>query len=172
MKPLDSVKSIRFTRDRALLHGAIDGFAGRKGDYAPRTPFEEQYIGRAPAAVGAARRQIVTAGLRELTMRMGELNADRGVIVLVSEGFPRDVPRREGAFRICRASSAHPADSTWRSTPSTPPLRRKMSAPPPSASAPWRRCSGSPRKPAGARSRRRLTAGLARLAHDLERTMR
>ena len=69
MKPLDSVNSIRLTRDRALLHGAIDGFTGRKGDYEPRTRFEELYIGRAPGAVAAARRQIVTAGLREITMR-------------------------------------------------------------------------------------------------------
>src|SRR6185436_8124765 len=92
MKPLDAVTAIRFTRDRALLHGAIAGFGGRKGEYAPRTAFEEQYIGRAPAAVAAARRQIVTAGLRELTMRLGELRADRGVVVLVSEGFPRDAP--------------------------------------------------------------------------------
>jgi VWFA-related protein len=90
MRPLDNVTAIRFTRDRAVLHGAVDAFAGRKGDYAPRTPFEEQYIGRAPAAVTGARRQIVTAGLRELSMRLGELEADRGVIVLVSEGFPRE----------------------------------------------------------------------------------
>jgi len=90
MRPLDNVTAIRFTRDRAVLHGAVDAFAGRKGDYAPRTPFEEQYIGRAPAAVTGARRQIVTAGLRELSMRLGELQADRGVIVLVSEGFPRE----------------------------------------------------------------------------------
>lgn len=90
MKPLDPVTSIRFTRDRALLHASIDSFAGRKGDFAALTRFEEMYIGRAPAAVAAARRQIVTAALRELTMRMGELQADRGVVVFVSEGFTRD----------------------------------------------------------------------------------
>jgi hypothetical protein len=38
IRPLDSVSSIRFTRDRSVLHGSIAGFAGRKGDYAPRTP--------------------------------------------------------------------------------------------------------------------------------------
>jgi VWFA-related protein len=90
MKPLDPITSIRFTRDRAPLHAAIDSFAGRKGEFAALTRFEELYIGRAPATVAAARRQIVTAGLRELTMRMGELQADRGVMLLVSEGFPRD----------------------------------------------------------------------------------
>jgi len=98
IKPLDSVAVIKFTRDRAMLHGAVDSFAGRRGDYAPRTHFEELYIGRAPGAVAAARRQIVSAVLRELTMRVGELKADRGVIVLVSEGFQRDpTPSGRGA---------------------------------------------------------------------------
>lgn len=92
VKPLDPLHSLRFTRDRAALRAAIAGFGGRKGDVAPRTPFEEQYIGRAAAAVNAARTQIVTAGLRELTLRLGELQADRGVVVLVSEGFARDNP--------------------------------------------------------------------------------
>ena len=64
--------------------------------------------------MAAARRQIVTAGLREMTMRLGELNADRGAIVFVSEGFPRDDPgAARGALRISRASSARRADSTW-----------------------------------------------------------
>ncbi|MFL6279694.1 MAG: VWA domain-containing protein [Vicinamibacterales bacterium] len=97
LKPLDSVMVIKFTRDRAFLHGAVDSFVGRRGDFTPHTRFEEQYIGRAPGAVAAARRQIVGAVLRELTMRLGELKADRGVIVLVSEGFPRDsVPSGRG----------------------------------------------------------------------------
>lgn len=109
MKPLDSVTAIRFTRDRGVLHRAVASFVGRKGDYTPRTPFESQYIGRAPAAVAVARRQIVTAGLRELTMRLGEIKADRGVIVFVSEGFPRDAPMprtRGGDLQgVVRASS-------------------------------------------------------------------
>lgn len=92
IKPLDAVTSIRLTRDRALLHGAIDGFAGRKGDYRPRTRFEELYIGRAPAAVSTARLQIVAAALRELTLHLGDLEADRAALVLVSEGFPRETP--------------------------------------------------------------------------------
>jgi VWFA-related protein len=109
LRPLESVASIRFTRDRAILRAAIDRFDGRNGDYAPRSLFEEQYIGRAPEAVNAARNQIVAAGLRELTMRMGELGADRGVIVLVSEGFSRDSPAPPGRVvdlqGVVRASS-------------------------------------------------------------------
>lgn len=89
IKPLDSLTSLRFTRDRNALRAAVAGFAGRKGDYAPRTPFEEQYIGRAPAAVQAARIQIATAAVRALAMRLGELRADRAVLAVVSEGFVR-----------------------------------------------------------------------------------
>lgn len=88
-KPLDTVSAIRFTRDRAALRAAIASFDGRKGDHAARTAFEEQFIGHAPAAVELARTQIVSAGLRELSLRLGELGADRGVIVLASEGFAR-----------------------------------------------------------------------------------
>ena len=99
-KTLDSVESIRFTRDRALLHGVVDSFTGRKGDLTPHTHFEELYIGRSPAAIVSARRQIVGAALRELTMRLGELQADRGAIVLVSEGFPRESPPASRTMRL------------------------------------------------------------------------
>jgi VWFA-related protein len=97
MKPLDPVTGLRFTRDRTVLRAALAGFTGRKGDLTPRSAFEEQYIGRAPAAVAAARAQIVTAGLRELTLRFGELQPDRGVVVLLSEGFPRGAAVTRGA---------------------------------------------------------------------------
>lgn len=95
LKPYDTVSSIRFTRDRSVQKAAVDDFEGRKGDYAPRTTFESQYIGHAPAIVQAARVQIVTAALRVLAMRLGNLRADRAAIVLVSEGFPREAAGRQ-----------------------------------------------------------------------------
>ena len=101
MKPLDSIGTVRFTADRASLRQAVAGFTGRKGDFSARSAFEEKYIGRAPAAVAAARRQIVTAALRELAMRLGEMEADRGVVVLFSEGFAGDTtPARGGAANL------------------------------------------------------------------------
>jgi VWFA-related protein len=96
VRPLDSVSSVRFTRDRAILHGGLAAFTGRKGDHTPRTPLEEQRIGRDPAVVRAARHRVVKAGLRDLAVRLGELNADRAVVVLVSEGFPEDSPSTDG----------------------------------------------------------------------------
>lgn len=89
IKPLDPVSDLLFTRDREALRAAIASFDGRKGDYAPHSAFEQQYIGHAPAAVETARTQIVSAALRDVALRLGELEADRGVIVLVSEGFAR-----------------------------------------------------------------------------------
>ena len=171
MRPLDNVTAIRFTRDRAALHGAVDAFTGRKGDYAPRTPFEEQYIGRAPAAVTAARRQIVTAGLRELSMRLGELEADRGVIVLVSEGFKRDALPNGRSSRLpdlqslARASSRYHV-AIYTLNPTTPDED--------SSSADDRDSATAMRQWITAQTGGRtietdtLVAGMARMKHDLE----
>jgi hypothetical protein len=57
MKPLDSVLTIRLTRDRDQIHRSIDAFAGRKGDYAPRTEFEQNYIASTPVRIDAAARR-------------------------------------------------------------------------------------------------------------------
>ena len=89
LKPMGPVNAIRFTRDRAVALAAVTGFAGRKGDYEPRSPFESEFFGRTPGAVESARTQIVTTGLRELTLKMGELRPSRGALLLVSEGFSR-----------------------------------------------------------------------------------
>jgi VWFA-related protein len=109
LRPLDPLNGLRFTRDRAALHAALAAFSGRKGDLAPRSRFEEQFIGSAPAAVIAARGQIVTAALRELTLRLGELQADRGVVVLLSEGLHEPGAPRAGRAQdlqgVVRASS-------------------------------------------------------------------
>jgi VWFA-related protein len=100
LKPLDHVTAIRFTHDRQVLRDAVASFAGRKGDFTPRTEFEEQFIGRAPATVTAARVQLVTVALNELAMQLGELNADRAAVVLFSEGFERSAPVRRGSRLI------------------------------------------------------------------------
>jgi VWFA-related protein len=109
LKPMDPVNGFRFTRDRTAALATIEKFEGRKGDYAPRTAFESQFIGRAPAVVDGARAQIVTTGLREMIMAIGEMRPARGAIVLISEGFSstaaserRRLPDWQG---LARASS-------------------------------------------------------------------
>ena len=93
MRPLDHLTEIRFTRDRTAARAAVSSFTGRHHDYTPRSAFEDQYLGRSPSAVRAARAQIVISGLRALATRMGDLNVGLGGIVLLSEGFTADVPR-------------------------------------------------------------------------------
>ena len=98
LKTLDPVSNIRFSRDRAVARATIQSFAGRKGDFAPRTTFEEQYFGRTPEAVESARGQVAITGLRELAMRMGELEPTRAALLIVTEDFAREAagvrPRR------------------------------------------------------------------------------
>lgn len=170
IKPLDALTSIRLTRDRALLHGTIEGFDGRKGDYGPRTRFEELYIGRAPAAVSAARRQIVTAALRELTMHLGDLDADRAALVLVSEGFPRDSPaaprgRAVDLQGIVRASSrfhlpAYTFNPAAAADDPAPPADRERAV----AMLQWLAVQTGGR----AVDAESAVAGFARLSHDLD----
>jgi VWFA-related protein len=112
IKPLQPVSALGFTSDRRVLREAIASFAGRQGDLAPRSAFEEQFIGHAPSAVAAARAQIVTVALTELALRLGELGADRAALVLVSEGFQRGtqgLSRRQGRLPdllgVARAAS-------------------------------------------------------------------
>jgi VWFA-related protein len=115
LKPLDSLTSIQFSRERDAARQAIETFNGRKGDYTALSEFEEKYIGRAPEAVQAARVQIVLSGLRALATSLGELNAGRAAIVLVTEGFSREArdARRDRERRVpdvqglVRAASRH-----------------------------------------------------------------
>jgi VWFA-related protein len=87
MKPLDSLKAIQVTEDRRALRSAIETFEGRKGDYAPRTPLEENLMSRAPAAADVGRSQVVSSALQALALRIGAMRDGRKTIVLVSEGF-------------------------------------------------------------------------------------
>jgi len=91
-RPLDEMESLRFTRDRATLLGNVAAFNGRKGRHAPGTPREAALIGSDPDAVAATRERVVKAGLRDLAERLATLDADRAVIVLVSEGFTSRLP--------------------------------------------------------------------------------
>ena len=83
MTPFDAARSVRFTRDRAFAYGAIDSFQGRKGDDRPRTAHEA----RVRAAAGENEAQIVKTGLRDLALRLGDLQAERPLLVIASEGF-------------------------------------------------------------------------------------
>lgn len=128
MKPLDSQLSIDVTSDRGAWQRAIDTFDGRAGDFAPRTPFEAQYLGRAPAAVEAARAQIVTAALRALVTRLGEISSGRAAVAFVSRGFaiggPAQRERRLPDFQSIARVAARAGVAIYALDPESRPGRR------------------------------------------------
>jgi VWFA-related protein len=94
LKPLDSLLTIRVTRDRDVVRHAIETFEGRKGDYEPRNAFERDFIAGSPARVDQVRAQVATSALNALVIHVGKLNDGRKSVLLVSEGFPRPARRR------------------------------------------------------------------------------
>ena len=86
LKPLDPLTTIRLSADLESARAAAATFEGRLGNYQPRTPLEEETLGRAPALVEAGRAQVVLSALRALTAQLGS-RPGRPAILLVSEGF-------------------------------------------------------------------------------------
>jgi VWFA-related protein len=108
LKPLDSVRSIQCTPDRGAARAAIASVEGRRGDLEPRTAFEREFFGRAPRAVEFARAQIVAAALRELMLRIGELQPPRAALVLAAGVMSRTAGegrRLPGWLALARAAS-------------------------------------------------------------------
>jgi len=98
VKPLDSLLNLRMTHDRAALLAAVATFEGRKGDYEPKTTFEQNYFAAAPERVEAMRSQIVTSALNALALHVGNLQPGRKTMLLVSDGFTRPPRRRDEAL--------------------------------------------------------------------------
>jgi VWFA-related protein len=173
LKPLDAVTTVELTRDRDRLRSAIASFEGRRGDDTPRSAFESEYIGHAPAAIAAARAQIVTASLRELTMRLGELRADRAAIVLVSGGFPREAGGRQLRVSdlqgLIRAASrfhqvVYAFDPTAAPAPPAGPAPRQDAVTPETATLQWLAAQTGGEAVRGAA----MAAGLRRMSDDLD----
>ena len=94
MKPLDSLFTIRMTRDRDEVRQAIETFQGRRGEYEPRNAFERNFIAGTPAGIEQLRTQVATSALNALVVHLGKLNEGRKSVVLVSEGLTSSVRRR------------------------------------------------------------------------------
>ena len=92
MYPLTPVADIRFSRDKGALMGAIERFEGRKFDYRPRNPFEEQYAFYPAVTVERIRNQITMGALKAAAIRMGGLREGRKSVIWVSEGFTSTLP--------------------------------------------------------------------------------
>jgi VWFA-related protein len=95
VRPLDSLLTLRLTRDRDAARQAIDGFAGRKGDYEPRNAYERDYIAGTPPRIEAARNQVALSAINALAIHLGSLSDRRKTLIVASEGVGR-VDRRRG----------------------------------------------------------------------------
>ena len=103
LKPLDSLLTIRMTRDRDQIRHAIDTFQGRLGEYEARSAFEQNFIAGAPARIEQVRTQVATSALNALVVHLGRLADGRKSVVLVSDG-------------LCAASGGAAANRCRRST--------------------------------------------------------
>lgn len=87
MKPLDQISAIQATSDRELVRQTVEAFAGCKGDYSPRSPFEAEYMSRAPQAASLERSRVVRAALSALAVQLGAVRDMPKAIVIVTEGM-------------------------------------------------------------------------------------
>jgi VWFA-related protein len=95
VKPLDSLVTLRLTRDMELVRQAVAALEGRKGRLEPRNAFERDYFAGSPTRIEAMREQIVASALHAVATHLGGLGAVRKTLVVLSEGFgPR--PRSRG----------------------------------------------------------------------------
>jgi VWFA-related protein len=88
--PLDSVTDVAFTRDREKVEKAIRAFYGRRGDYTPKHPVEEEHL-RHPLDIERIRREIVNTALEGLATHLGGIKQGRKTVIFVSEGFTQQV---------------------------------------------------------------------------------
>ncbi|MFO7694356.1 MAG: VWA domain-containing protein [Vicinamibacterales bacterium] len=92
MYPLMSVQQVTFTRDLDSIVSELRNFEGRKYDYRPRNPFEEQYAYYPAQAVETVRNEVTMTALRGLSVKLGSLREGRKAIIFVSEGFSSLLP--------------------------------------------------------------------------------
>lgn len=87
VKPLDTLADIRLTENRDAALQAIEAFAPRRGDFAPRTPFERNFIAGTQARVAEARTQIVLSGLHASIAELSRQAPARKTLIWLSEGM-------------------------------------------------------------------------------------
>ena len=92
MYPLQPVSTLRMTRDHDLIMRGLGSFVGRKGDYTPQNPMEEQYANYPAETVEVIRNQVSLSALKGLITHLGSLKEGRKALILVSEGYSNTLP--------------------------------------------------------------------------------
>jgi len=102
--PLDSMTDVHFERDRAPVIKAIRAFRGRRGDYTPTRPVEEEHL-RHPQAIESIRRQITTSALEGLATHLGGIKQGRKTVLFVSEGFAEPISELQDVYQAANRSN-------------------------------------------------------------------
>ena len=92
MYPLESLSSLRMTRNHDAIMRGIEQFEGRKYDYRPKNSFEERYEYYPTEMVEKIRNQVSLSAIKGLILHMGGLKEGRKALILVSEGFSNILP--------------------------------------------------------------------------------
>ncbi len=92
MYPLTPVSAITFSRNHEAMAGAVMKFLGRKYNYVPTNPYEEQYAEYPPEAQELIRRQVTLTALRGLATYLGTLREGKKQVLYVSEGLSGTLP--------------------------------------------------------------------------------
>jgi VWFA-related protein len=99
VKPLDSLLTLRATRDLAAVRLAIEQFEGRKDSYEPRSALEASITAGDRGRADAIRVQVVTSALNAIAAHLSRLSTSRKALIVVTEGFEAPARRRgEGAL--------------------------------------------------------------------------
>jgi VWFA-related protein len=96
VKPLDSILTLRMTRDLDAVRRSITQFEGRKGIYEPRSALEASITAGSRDRADAVRVQVVTSALNAIAAHLGRLSIARKSLIVVSEGFQTPLVRRRG----------------------------------------------------------------------------
>jgi len=102
--PLDSMTDVHFAREREPVFKAIRAFKGRRGDYQPKRPVEEEHL-RYPTRIEAIRRQITMTALEGLATHLGAIKQGRKTVVVVSEGFAEPIAELQDVYQAANRSN-------------------------------------------------------------------
>ena len=95
---------MHFSRDREPVLKAIRAFKGRRGDYQPTRPVEEEHL-RYPQNIERIRRQITMSALEGLATHLGGIKQGRKTVVFVSEGFTEPIDELRDVYQAANRAN-------------------------------------------------------------------
>jgi VWFA-related protein len=90
--PLTPSNSITFTRNHEATAATVMGFLGRKYNYVPRNPYENQYADYPPEFHEQMRNDVVITALRGFVTFLGTIKEGKKNLLYVSEGLTGSMP--------------------------------------------------------------------------------